>query len=98
MGMLDTIRARRDEVYAIAKRHKAEKLWVFGSCARGEETPESDIDFLVKFRPGVTLFDMGGLNAQLSRMFDRDVDVVSDSTMAHEPYFAYAVGKDLIAL
>ena len=98
MGMLDTIRARRDEVYAIAKRHKAEKLWVFGSCARGEETPESDIDFLVKFRPGVTLFDMGGLNAQLSRMFDRDVDVVSDSTMAHEPYFSYAVRKDLIAL
>ena len=69
MGMLDTIRARRDEVYAIAKRHKAERLWVFGSCARGEETPESDIDFLVKFKPGVTLLDMGGLNAQLSSMF-----------------------------
>ena len=98
MGMLDTIRARRDEVYAIAKRHKAERLWVFGSCARGDETPESDIDFLVKFKPGVTLFDMGGLNSQLSRMFDRDVDVVADSTMAHEPYFSYAVGKDLVAL
>ena len=98
MGMRDTIRARRDEVYAIAKRHKVEKLWVFGSCACGEETSESDIDFLVKFSLGVTLFDMGGLNAQLSRMFGRDVDVVSDSTMVREPYFSYAVKKDMVAL
>ena len=34
MCMLDEIRARRDEIYAIARRHKAEKLWVFGSCAQ----------------------------------------------------------------
>ena len=32
--MLDEIRAKRDEIYAIARKHKAEKLWVFGSCAR----------------------------------------------------------------
>ena len=39
MCMLDEIRAKRDEIYAIARAHKAEKLWVFGSCARKEETP-----------------------------------------------------------
>ncbi len=33
MCMLDEIRAKRDEIYAIARRYKAEKLWVFGSCA-----------------------------------------------------------------
>ena len=37
MCMLDEIRAKRDEIYAIARKHKAEKLWVFGSCARKEE-------------------------------------------------------------
>ena len=37
MCMLDEIRAKRDEIYAIARAHKAEKLWVFGSCARKEE-------------------------------------------------------------
>ena len=42
MCMLDEIRAKRDEIYAIARRHKAEKLWVFGSCARKEERPDSD--------------------------------------------------------
>ena len=46
--MMDEIRAKRDEIYAIARRHKAEKLWVFGSCARREERPESDVDLLVK--------------------------------------------------
>ena len=50
--MLDEIRAKRDEIYAIARRHKAEKLWVFGSCARKEERPDSDVDFLVKWMPG----------------------------------------------
>ena len=36
MCMLDEIRAKRDEIYAIARRHKAEKLWVFGSYVRRE--------------------------------------------------------------
>ena len=38
--MLDEIRAKRDEVYAIARRHRAERLWVFGSCARREENAD----------------------------------------------------------
>ena len=41
MCMLDEIRAKRDEIYAIARKHKAEKLWVIGSCARKEERPDS---------------------------------------------------------
>ena len=69
--MLDEIRAKRDEIYAIARRHKAEKLWVFGSCARREERPDSDVDFLVKFGA-----DSGGLASvrmrrELSGLLDR---------------------------
>ena len=36
MCMMDEIRAKRDEIYAIARKHKAEKLWVSGSCVRRE--------------------------------------------------------------
>ena len=43
MCMLDEMRAKRDEIYAIARKHKAEKLWVFGSCARKEECHDSDV-------------------------------------------------------
>ena len=49
MCMLDTISAKRDEIYAAANSHKAERLWVFGSCARKEEGPDSDVDFIVDF-------------------------------------------------
>ena len=48
MFMLDETRAKRDEIYAIAMRRKSERLWGFGSCARREERPDSDVDFLVK--------------------------------------------------
>lgn len=71
MFMLDKICAKRDEVYAIARRHKDEKLWVFGSCARREERLDSDVDFLVKFGA-----DSGGLASvrmrrELSGLLDR---------------------------
>ena len=38
MCMLDEIRAKRDGIYAIARAHKAEKLWMFGSCAQEGES------------------------------------------------------------
>ena len=44
MCMMDEIRAKRDEIYAIARRHKAERLWVFGSCASREERSDCDIE------------------------------------------------------
>lgn len=37
MCMLDEIRAKREEIYAVARVHKAERLCVFGSCARKED-------------------------------------------------------------
>ena len=52
MCMLDTIQAKRDDLYAVAKKHKAEKLCVFGSCARKEKTSDTDVDLLVQFASG----------------------------------------------
>ena len=98
MCMLDEIRAKRDEIYAIARRHKAEKLWVFGSCARKEERPDSDVDFLVKFNDGASLFDQGAIQAGLSSVLGQCVDVVDSGVLSREPYFAYAVKKDLLPL
>ena len=66
MCMLDEIRAKRDEIYAIARRHKAEKLWVFGSCARKEERPDSDVDFLVKSGDSMTADDKLSFNLKSS--------------------------------
>ena len=98
MCMLDTIEAKRNEIYAAAKKHKAEMLWVFGSCARKEETSESDVDLLVKFAPGASLFDQGGLSHSISQILGRGVDVVDSTALTREPFFAYAVRNDLVAI
>ena len=76
MCMLDTIQAKRDDLYAVAKKHKAEKLWVFGSCARKEETSDSDVDLLVQFSSGASLFDQGGLSHSIGQILGRGVDIV----------------------
>jgi uncharacterized protein len=49
MAKLDVLRAKRSQILEIAARHGALNVRVFGSVVRGEETPESDIDFLIDY-------------------------------------------------
>jgi predicted nucleotidyltransferase len=65
------------EIKALAARHRARAIAIFGSVARGDEGPGSDIDFLVEFEPGSSLFDLVRLKADLSDLLGREVDVVS---------------------
>lgn len=98
MCMLDEIRAKRDEIYAIARAHKAEKLWVFGSCARKEETPESDVDFLVKFGEGIGLFELFDFERELADRVGRKVDLVNSTALERSSCFAYNVKKEMLPL
>jgi hypothetical protein len=68
----------RDEILRIAARHGARNIRVFGSVARGEDRTDSDIDFLVRFDPGVTLLRHAALARELESLLHRKVDVVSD--------------------
>ena len=94
--MLDTIRAKRDQIYSIAKEHNAEKLWVFGSCARKVERADSDIDFLVKFSPEAGFRDYDALEAGFSKLFGRGVDVVSSGVLRSSPRFAARVCREAV--
>ena len=67
---------RRDEIVKIAARHGVRNVRVFGSVARGEDTPESDVDLLVDIDPGVGMFAIGALEVELEEMLGREVDVV----------------------
>lgn len=67
----------RDEIVALAARHKASSVAVFGSVARGEDGQRSDVDFLVEFEPGSSLFDVVRLEGALSELLGCPVDVVS---------------------
>ena len=96
--MLDEIRAKRDEIYAIARRHKAEKLWVFGSCARGEERPDSDVDILVKFGDSTTANDRISFKFDISDMLSIRTDIVSVAQLLGNPRLARQVLKERIPL
>ena len=98
MCMLDTIQAKRDEIHAIARRHKAERLWVFGSVARKEESPDSDIDLLVKFSPDATFEDFVGIENGVGSLFGRPVDVVENTALRRNPRFAWRVCPEAVAI
>lgn len=67
--------ARREEIKAIVARHHGRSVKVFGSVARGEERPGSDIDFLVELEPGVRPFELLALGAELEELLGVEVDV-----------------------
>ena len=96
MCMLDEMRARRDEIYAIARKHKAEKLWVFGSCARKEERPDSDVDCLVRFGDDFAFGAQVELGDELNSYFGRKVDVVSERGLS--PYIGKFIRKEAVAV
>jgi predicted nucleotidyltransferase len=81
MKIEDLLKAKRQEILAIAARHGAHNLRVFGSVARGEAGPESDLDILVEMEPGKSLLDHVALMQDLEDLLQRKVDVVSERAL-----------------
>lgn len=97
MCQLDKLRRLRGEIYEIARKHKAAKVYVFGSCARMEELPDSDVDFMAEFKPHSSLFDLGGLQYDLQKLLGCKVDLITEDSLA-EDAFAANVRKDMVRL
>lgn len=96
MLTFEQLQARRAELIALADRHKAENIRVFGSVARGEATEESDLDLLVHFRPGASLFDLIHLINDTSTLIQSKVDIVSDGGLS--PYLASRILREARSL
>ena len=97
MCKLDEIMAKRDEIRALAQKYKVLRIFVFGSCARKEETPESDVDFLADFNSDASLFDQVGLQLALEDTLNCKVDVIPLSSLT-DPDFGPGVKKDMVLL
>lgn len=78
MGIDELLKEKRQDILRVAERHGAYNVRVFGSVARGEVGPDSDIDFLVELEPNRSLFDLGGLLMDLQALLGREVDVVTE--------------------
>jgi predicted nucleotidyltransferase len=79
MGIAKIIDKQREQILALAAKHGAFNVRVFGSVARGDATVSSDVDFLVDLENGRSLFDLGGLLYDLQNLLHRKVDVVTEA-------------------
>jgi predicted nucleotidyltransferase len=78
---LVALRARREELLAVAARHGARNVRVFGSVARDEADEASDVDVLVDMEPGRTLSDLVALEQDLGELLGCRVEV--GTTLGH---------------
>lgn len=75
------IEDHRNEILAIALRYGAQDIRIFGSVARGDQRDDSDLDLIVRFEPGRSLLDQGGLLMDLQDLLGVKIDVVSEKAM-----------------
>ncbi|ELS02838.1 putative nucleotidyltransferase [Xenococcus sp. PCC 7305] len=83
LGIADLLADKRAEILEIAAQHGAYNVRVFGSVARGEANINSDIDFLVDFKPKCTLLDQIALIQSLAQLLNCKVDLTEPSSL-HE--------------
>jgi uncharacterized protein len=90
------VRRRRHDLIAAAAAHGARNLRVFGSVARGEDHPDSDVDLLADLPAGLSLFGLGRLEAELEAILGTRVDLIPAADL--KPAVRERVERDLVAL
>jgi predicted nucleotidyltransferase len=78
MSPNELLQKKREDILRIASKRGASNVRIFGSVARGEADPKSDIDLLVDLEPGRSIFDLGGLLMDLQELLGQKVDVVTE--------------------
>jgi len=81
LGIAEVLGDKREEILAIAAHHGASNVCVFGSVARGEARPDSDVDFLVNIEKGRNLLDRISLIQDLEDLLNRKVDVAESENL-----------------
>jgi uncharacterized protein len=81
MTVREQVRSLSEAIGRTAASFGASHVRLFGSVARGEDTENSDVDFLVSMEPGRTLLDVARLEEQLEKLLGRRVDVVTEKAL-----------------
>jgi predicted nucleotidyltransferase len=90
------LQERREEILRIAASHGGRNVRVFGSLARGEAGPDSDLDILVKLDPGRSLLDLIAIKQDLEDLLGCGVDVLTEAAIS--PYIREQVLKEAASL
>lgn len=81
MGIKEVLEDRRADILRIAREHGAYNVRVFGSVARGDARPDSDVDFLVRLEEDRSLLDHVALKQDLEDLLGRSVDVANEDAI-----------------
>jgi len=81
MGLQDLLNQKHDEIMLLADRYGAINVRLFGSVARGDDRPSSDIDLLVDAGPKRSPFFPAGLKEDLELLLGRRVDIVTPGAL-----------------
>lgn len=87
-----TLEEVKEKVIPLLKGYNAERISIFGSLARGEYSPGSDIDILVKFKEPISLMDHAGIEIELSDILGTRVDIVTEEGL--HPYLEENVKEE----
>ena len=90
---LDEIKAI---AHPIAARYGIAALYLFGSYARGEATPHSDLDFRVDRGDLVDMLELGGLFSDLEDSFDKNLDVLTTQMLS--PAFLNSIRREEVLI
>ena len=96
MTRLEQLRQKRNDILAIADKYGATNLRIFGSVARGDDRPDSDIDILIDQERRWSLFDHIGMMQDLEDLLECKVDVAVAKGLRQR--FYDRIAKDAIVL
>ena len=86
----------KKKIISILIKHGIKKILVFGSYARNEATPKSDLDLIVEFPEGTSLLDHVGIEIELSEALNMKIDLLSRNGIS--PYIINQVLKEAIVI
>ena len=94
----EAILLHRNEILAVAARHHARNVRVFGSVVRGEDTEKSDLDLLVEFEKGPTFFDLGGFQSALEEILEVPVEIVLEDDLRRKEHIRKEIVEEAVPL
>jgi len=81
------------KIISLLARYRVKKIAIFGSYARGEAKPESDIDILVEFSERKSLLDLVGIEQELSEALGVKADLLTEKSIS--PYLIDRIKKEM---
>ena len=75
---MDLVRTKREQILRLARQHGVTRIRVFGSVARGDVGPQSDVDLLIEVGPNPSPWFPGGFVAELEALLGRRVQVITE--------------------